>query len=202
MTKHLRSILFWGTLWGLFESTVGAAIHALGWHIGFLVWSPAAAYFLWRCERETGSRSAMMLTACVTAAIKLTNLILPMRLDYVVNPAVSILLEGAAFAAALSLKNVFGRLALYSIGWRGMYLLYLLLVPTAWQEISALGSWDALVQFMLIENAAALAVMLAGAWLGRRMPQLCSFKKFSALRTHPAVLASFCLLSMAIQLWL
>lgn len=200
MKKKLRSILFWGAMWGLFESTVGAAIHALGWHIGFLVWSPAAAYFLLRCWRETSSRRAVMLTACVTAAIKLTNLLLPMRLDYVVNPAVSILLEGAAFSAALSVKNAFGRTAAYSTGWRVMYLMYLLLVPAAWREISALASREALMQFVAVENAATLAVMLLAAWLsGQVLPRRTSF---SAGKIQPLLLAGICILSIGLQLLL
>ena len=163
-----RAILFWGTCWGILESTVGALLHLLPVRLGFLVWVPMAMGCMLGAYRATGKTRAVLFAAAIAAAFKLTNLFFPIRVDKVLNPAVSILLEGLSLAALLALCRGVpagsGERCLFALGintlWRGEYLLYLLLT-TAWiREISVLASTSALMRHLVWDNLASTAVLI------------------------------------------
>ena len=101
-----RAILFRGAFWGILESTVGALMHLLPVRLGFLVWVPMAMGCMLGAYRATGKARAVLCAAAIAAAFKLTNLVFPIRADKVLNPAVSILLEGLSLAACWRLAGV------------------------------------------------------------------------------------------------
>jgi hypothetical protein len=98
LLERLAPVLFWGSVWGLWEATAGHAVHLL--HIPGLagaVMLPAAVVFMSRAFAATGREETIFLTGCVAAALKLLDLLVPGRnLLAVVNPAQFILLEALA----------------------------------------------------------------------------------------------------------
>ena len=171
-----------GAIWGIFEATVGYLLHLLPIRIGFLVWYPVAAFFLMTAYRTTGRKPAVLGVAVLAAAIKLLNLMLPGRIDRVINPAVSILLEGLAVFAAIYAferlkwtKNTAGML-LVSIGmnmmWRVLYLGYLaFLVPDWMREVSVLKSGGDLLRFLVVDQFCSSLIVFGGMLLGRWLQQ-------------------------------
>jgi len=172
------TVLAVGAMWGIFESTVGYILHLLPINIGFLVWFPAACYFMLKAYRESGKSYAIPLTASFTSAIKLLNLMFPCRIDRVINPAVSILLEGIALWVAILVyeKTEYKEqtegwfMAVLAVGvnilWRLLYLGYIALTVPEWMyEISALKDPTALLNFLVIESLMT-GVLL---WLGHRI---------------------------------
>ena len=164
-----------GALWGIFESTLGYLLHLLPVNLGFLVWYPIACYFLTKAYRESGRASAVLLTAMFASLIKLFNLILPGRIDQVLNPAVSIIFEGIAVWAAVfifhrmhaRMKNSRWLTAALALGanslWRVLFALYLAVAVPGWvRDISVIRSVDTFLHFMIVDNLAGGVV----AWLG------------------------------------
>ncbi|WP_312693954.1 hypothetical protein [Caproiciproducens sp.] len=96
MKSKLECILLWGSLWGLEEATLGHFLHLFPFSIGWLFWFPLAYLFMHTVYTKTGKLTSILYTASLASVIKLTDLFLPIRIDMVLNPAVSILLEGCA----------------------------------------------------------------------------------------------------------
>ena len=126
---------------------------------------------------RNGQSPRRAVAAAIAAAFKLTNLFFPIRADKVLNPAVSILLEGLSLAALLApcrgLPAKAARRCLFALGantlWRCAYLLYLLLTPAWIREISVLASPGALLRHLLWDNLASTAVLIGlMAFLCRR----------------------------------
>ena len=96
--------LFWGSLWGLAEATLGHALHHVPIPgIAGYVMFPIGAFFMVQAFRYSGKLSAILLTAFVAAHIKLIDLFLPARSSLaVINPAMAMLCE--AFVLGLFLR--------------------------------------------------------------------------------------------------
>ena len=160
--QNVSAIISWGSLWGISEASVGHLLHISGLPFGWLFWFPLAFYFMHSVYRQTNLPGTACATAVIAASLKLLDLLAPMRIDYVVNPAVAILLEGVAVAAVFRLMQQRSRehnfrvtdTMLLSTAWRTLYLLYAWLVmPPAWRAISAVVSGRAFLSFALMENA-------------------------------------------------
>ena len=210
-TEILVPIILTGALWGIFEATVGYLLHLLPMRIGFLVWYPTAVFFLMTAYQTTGQKLAVLWVAVMASAIKLLNLMLPGRIDYIINPAVAILFESlAVFIALYAVEHIqWARttqgILLLSIGmntfWRVLYLGYLAFVVPAWiREVSVLKSGSDLLRFMVIDHLSSslvvFAVLLLGAWLVKCRAHLI----FSRLNGFARILAPAVLLALNITL--
>ena len=166
-------VLIWAALWGIFEATAGYLLHLLPVNIGWLIWYPAAYFFMANAYRRTGSPASIALVGLLSASIKLLNLLLPGRIDRVINPAVSIVFESLTMAAAAAVLRRRARpmtpaaqaiaALLMNTGWRVLYMLYLLfLVPDWMRQISVISSAEQLFPFLVTQNLATSAVLYAG----------------------------------------
>ena len=91
--------ILWGSIWGLYEATVGFLIHSVPRVPGAasVLVVPFALFCLFRAARIGGAR-APAIAAATAAAIKLMDLMLPApTFVAVINPAVAILLEGLTY---------------------------------------------------------------------------------------------------------
>jgi hypothetical protein len=87
--------LFWGSLWGVAEATLGHLLHTLRIPIlpGALMF-PLGVYFMVRAYMSSGKISFIFLTSLVAASTKLFDFFLPAQnLASVINPALAILSE-------------------------------------------------------------------------------------------------------------
>ncbi len=158
MKKYLPAVLFFGGLWGISEATVGFLAHLLLPGMGWMFYFPLAYGFMRGAYRQTGKSSVVLACAILCAAIKLLNLPMAPRPDYVINPAVSIVLEG--LTAGLAFYWIMEKKPLIRYGlmpfltsavWRGLYLIYLLVAPGWIREISVLYQPDKLLSFATLE---------------------------------------------------
>ncbi|NLL56330.1 MAG: hypothetical protein GX242_03850 [Clostridiales bacterium] len=156
--KILNKVFFWGALWGIFEATIGYLLHLLPINIGYLFWFPLAVFFMERAYKSTGKLYSVLLIAVFASIIKLTNLFTGIRIDKVINPAASIILEGLTvflayhFFNKLPTQNKATKAAIISLSWRFLYIIYLLFIPEFMYSISALASRQKLIHFLLIES--------------------------------------------------
>jgi len=87
--------LFWGSLWGIAEATLGHLLHimcipALPGAVMF----PLGVYFMVRAFVSSGKISIIFLTSLVAASFKLVDLfLLAQGIAAVINPVLAILAE-------------------------------------------------------------------------------------------------------------
>ncbi len=205
MKKKWGTILFWGAVWGASEATLGFLFHKAAVAIpglpGFLLF-PVAFLFMRRVWDETQEGAVIFLTACVAASIKLVDFWVPgADAIRIVNPALSILLEGLCVALVLQAcrkrgwKPGFRASFLMGVGWRTIFLAYMSLIAFVGLPAGLItGGAVVSLRFLLLESA--VNAVLMGAWLwkadGRILP-------FGLLRNHPAIPILALLLALTAQ---
>lgn len=192
--NYILKIIIWGSMWGITECTVGYFLHMLPINIGYLFWYPIAFFFMNGVFKSTNKPQSILFIACMAATIKLFNLFMPVRIDRVINPAISIILEGIVIFIVVFIlehnknKNyILLKTILCSVCWRGLYLVYLLFVPEWMYIISPLYKIDALLRFLLLEsflNAAVIYVVIKLTMLIKRKLALKNITNNSSLETE------------------
>ena len=131
MNKKAIQIVYWGSLWGIAEATLGYVLHMAAIQLpgvpGFVMF-PVAFYFMRKSYLASGKADAVFQVALVAALIKCCDFLItgnvPIR---ILNPALSILLEGLAvalvFAYAERRKTDVGFASVFSMGvlWRAVF---------------------------------------------------------------------------------
>ena len=169
------NILFWGSLWGIFEATAGYLLHLISFSYGWLLWYPFACFFMVNVYRKTGRVSSIFFTGLLCSSVKMLNLLLPGRIDRVINPAISIMFESLAVAIVIfAINKSFNKarsnplLIILSVlsmntAWRIMYICYLILLAPAWiRDISVISSSQLFVTFFITQNLITSALILLG----------------------------------------
>lgn len=164
--KNLKEIIFFGSLWGLAEASVGFVLHLVAAPIAGLVMFPIGFFLMWQARLRTDSVYAPIQVAGVAASIKLVNLLIAPLWMTAVNPAVAILLEGVFVVVFLSKaeRETPIRCLLATYGWRLGYLSFLFVLLAAgfklrlfesgWTSVLAFVTIDALVNALLVWAAA------------------------------------------------
>lgn len=100
--------LFWGSVWGLGEATLGHLLHlARVPGLPGLVMAPLAVLVMGRAAARSRSAAAVFLTGVVAAGFKFLDLFLPgTDLLAIAHPVQAILLEALAGAVWLSLVKI------------------------------------------------------------------------------------------------
>ena len=92
--------IFFGSLWGLSEVTLGYALHYLMIPLAGFIMFPIGYYFLRQTYKQTNNIGSIFLAGLVTASIKLTNFYFPFILPIrIINPSIAIILETAVVLA-------------------------------------------------------------------------------------------------------
>lgn len=101
----LATALFWGSVWGLGEATLGHLLHlARVPGLPGLAMFPFAVLVMGRVLARSGTASAVFLTGIVAAGFKFLDLFLPgTDILAIINPAQAILLEALAGAVWVTL---------------------------------------------------------------------------------------------------
>ena len=183
----LSAGVYWGAIWGLYEATVGWLVHILPRVPGTasVIMIPFAVFCMDRALRSGGhALRAVLIAAGTAAAIKLVDFFLPARsVQTIVNPAVSILLQGLAFAAVAHGLGLARRLPslraaalgafIFSTGWRLLFLLYSGVLAWGW-SLGMLRDglhtpWSFMVRDSLLSAGAVLGVMVLAHRRGRAL---------------------------------
>ncbi len=138
MKRYLVTIVFWGSLWGIAEASLGNLLHLAAIAIpglpGFLMF-PVAFFFMHKVFDATGRIGSIFHIAGIAAAIKMADFLLPVYLPIrIINPAICILLEGLAVAGVYRIYVTRGQSltgpATFFMGaaWRTIFLGYLFVI--------------------------------------------------------------------------
>lgn len=203
MKKQLPALLFPGAAWGICEATAGFLLHraavALPGLPGTLMF-PVGFYWMNRAQKTTGHAGAAPGIAAVAALIKLSDLLMPGADPIrVINPALSILLEGLAFAA-LSMPNraqgvpLFVRAFAMGTLWRALFASYLFAISLAGLPAGLVTSGlGILLRFVLLESFLNALIIQAGFLLSSKLPRR------KPRSTSPAAAAAALMLALGLQ---
>ena len=131
--KMMAISLFWGSLWGIAEATLGYLVHLVTFIPGLagFIMFPIGFYFMDRAYKESGKYISLLSTSAVAATIKLMDLFLPgLNPIFTINPAMAILMEGALLMIAYKMIQQsqrtfrFREALMAAAGWRATFILY------------------------------------------------------------------------------
>ncbi|AMJ41244.1 hypothetical protein [Anaerotignum propionicum] len=173
--SKILNIIIWGALWGIFESTVGYLLHSISFGYSWVIWYPFACFIMTNVYRKNKSLSSIFYVGLFCATIKMLNLFLPGRIDRVINPAISIVLEAIAMVCVMFIVNLYlkekqknsfiqGLLVfVMNTGWRAMFILYLLFFVPDWiRDVSVISSAEKFIQFFITQNLVTSAFIFVG----------------------------------------
>jgi hypothetical protein len=195
ITIPLLISLFWGSLWGIVEATLGYGAHVfirIPGAVGFILF-PIGFYFMMRAFKSSGKMWAIISTAAVASTIKLLDLFLPgLNPIYTINPAVSILMEALVVWVGVKLLNRskrelqqlgFGGILAVCGGWRLGFLCYsLVLYLFSVSPVLVQGGLGVVSRFLLLESLVNAVIIIA--FLKIKKPSMPFF--FANIRIKPA----------------
>jgi hypothetical protein len=170
MKEILTISLFWGSLWGIAEATLGYLVHLvtiIPGIAGFIMF-PIGFYFMTRAYRESGKAISLFSTSAAAAAIKLVDLFLPGPGPIVtINPALAILMEGAVLMVIYKVLREnqrvfrFRESLLAAAGWRAAFILYsfILLIFSISDDFFHIGIGN-ILRFFLLESLVNAAIII------------------------------------------
>lgn len=186
MAKNLHKAVILGSIWGAIEATLGCFLHIFTVGIGWALWFPIAFFFINKAYQWTKSYPCVMATAAVASSIKLINLFFPVRVDMVINPAVSIIFEALSVVLVYHYvvngergkPHIFDIL-LIGFTWRTLYLGYVFLLPEHLLAISPAATALSFTKFMFFENVANSTLIFAGFLLAKKLKNLDTDRLFA-----------------------
>jgi hypothetical protein len=109
-SKSIYTALFWGSLWGLAEATLGHILHWLRIPglAGFVMF-PLGVFFMIKAYQESNNLNLILATSMIAATFKLSNMLFPGTSPVdVLRPAIAILCESlVVFGLIFFVKIIF-----------------------------------------------------------------------------------------------
>jgi hypothetical protein len=156
--------LFWGSLWGIAEASLGHLLHLVGFPgLAGIVMFPLGLFFMTKAFIISGKKRVIFFTALIAGSLKLTDLFFPVSTPFVVlNPALAIVFESLVVMLFLPGKSWIegrmrlGRLLGMAVSWRVLYAVFVLGLSFFFpvNNFLNLGLSHA-VNFFLLESAAS-----------------------------------------------
>jgi hypothetical protein len=122
-------VLFFGSIWGILEATLGYGLQFLPELVSGSIMFPIGAAIMIFAYKHTGSRKAIVYVALIAASIKAVNFLLPGLMPIkTYNPMIAIMLQGFAMVTVIALFNQKSLVAkvssflIASILWRVLFL--------------------------------------------------------------------------------
>ena len=118
LSQSLIIALFWGSLWGLAEATLGHILHLfrIPGLAGFVMF-PMGVFFMTKAYQDSKNLNMILTTSIVAATIKLSNMLFPgtSPLD-VLRPAIAIICESlVVFVLISSIRMMFTHMRLFRL---------------------------------------------------------------------------------------
>jgi hypothetical protein len=164
----LFSVIFFGSIWGILEATLGYALHFLPVLISGSIMFPIAATIMVMTFHQTKSRSAMIYVALIAASIKSVNFFMPGLLPIkTYNPMISIMLQSLVIYAVLPMveKKSFAvqmlGLGIVSLSWRALFIMNIAInnVLTGFM-FNQLASSSTIISFIVISGLIEMAILI------------------------------------------
>jgi len=126
--KLLTQIIFYGSIWGIIEATLGHVLHFIPVTIAGSIMFPIAGSILYKAYQKTNSKASLFYIGVVAATIKSVDFFLPAISIYkTINPMMSILMEAVVVVVVVGLLvskkpvQVYSSLIIASVLWRTLF---------------------------------------------------------------------------------
>jgi len=191
LSKYLSKIIFYGSIWGIIEATLGYLLHLLPYTISGMIMFPIASVILMRAYRATGTRSSLIYIGFISAGIKAINFLMPsLTIFKTINPMIAIVFEAMIVAIAcpfivseMKKKEYVGAM-IASIGWRAMYMLYLVgFFVVSGSAGKYISSFSAGFNFLIV-NGAIGGLIIIGYLFIKNKVNMGSGRKFEIKPTY------------------
>jgi len=127
--KLVTQIVFYGSLWGFIEATLGYVLHLIPIAIAGSIMFPIAGMILYKAYQKTESKAALVYIGFVAATIKSVDFLLPQLSIYkTINPMLSIILESLVVVLVVTMitsekpVNKYLALPIASVSWRTLFI--------------------------------------------------------------------------------
>ncbi len=175
MRKQLATLLFFGSIWGLLEATLGYALHFLPILISGSIMFPLAAFILMMAEKKLKSPWSLMWIGLIATSIKSINFLMPGLLPIkTYNPMIAIMIQSLVMVGVVIIakKSPQGitmlALGLVSFLWRGLFLVNNVINhQLTGFNFPQLASMDATIEFMWVYGSmgALFLIVLYLGWI-------------------------------------
>ena len=164
--KTLIQILFYGSIWGILEATVGHILHFIPATIAGAIMFPIAGAVLYQAYNRTKSTQSLFYIGIIAAMIKSVNFLLPQLSIYkTINPMISILLESLVVVVVVSFLvsdnkvKKYSALPIASITWRTVFVLWMATLHfTTGLPVPYIGSFNAIFSFVILSGLLSGAI--------------------------------------------
>lgn len=183
----IAKIVFFGSLWGIVEATLGYVLHFLPGFLAGSIMFPFVMVILYKVYKSTGRKSAILYVAIVAMMIKATNLFLPFMIPAkTINPMVSMLLESMLVFAVIPLldnENVFAKMGgvlVAGLGWRLAFIGYQGANYLITDYLSLyLQNLSAAFDFVFIQGMISVVIALVAIFVFTELKALKKLDRFS-----------------------
>ena len=201
------TVLAFGAVWGIAESSLGYLLHLAsrltpGLGLAGFVMYPIAFALMFAAYRATGVAIAPIAMSIVAAAIKISSAALPaVPFLFVTNPALAILAEGVVTAGVIAFGSTLRRRIVLAsaaaVAWRLLFLFSVMVLPV--QKGILMKGTSALLSFVLIEAAVnTVFVALYLIAIDRRHEHTAGTRLVNAL-SQPAVSGAVLILAVGVE---
>ncbi|HBY66067.1 MAG TPA: hypothetical protein DEG42_06830 [Acholeplasmataceae bacterium] len=202
----LFSVIFFGSIWGILEATLGYALHFLPVLISGSIMFPIAATIMVMTFHQTKSRSAMIYVALIAASLKSVNFFMPGLLPInTYNPMISIMLQSLVVYAVLPMveKKSFAvqmlGLGIVSLSWRALFIMNIAInnALTGFM-FNQLASSSTIISFIVISGLIEMAILIGLA----AIQQLTKNKIQFSIKPHWALSLSMFIFAVVLTILL
>ncbi len=177
----LSAIIFYGSMWGILEATIGYLLHFLPIFIAGTILFPIVSLILYKTYQTTKSSSSLLYVGMIAAAIKALNFFLPYGSPFkIINPMISIILEALLVMVVIkvmshdSLTKKASAFIAASMGWRLLYVVYMGIQFLATGFVHAYiasfyAAFEYIVLYGLLSAGFALGLHLVVKILGQKV---------------------------------
>ena len=182
--KLLTQIIFFGSIWGIIEATLGHILHFIPITISGSIMFPIAGLILYKAYQKTNSKAALFYIGFVAAMIKSVDFLLPQLSIYkTINPMLSIILESLVVVLVVTMitskkpVNKYMALPIASISWRTLFIGWMALQYVLTGNLAPyIKSFSLGFQFIVISGL--ISGLLASALLFIESKVTYTFRRF------------------------
>jgi hypothetical protein len=202
--QFITKIIFFGSIWGILEATLGYVLHFVPALISGSIMFPIVLFILYRAYKSLGSRDAILYIAMIAVMIKATNLFLPyLHPARTINPMVSMFLEASLVFAVIPMMeskklstNILGVVGA-SLVWRLLFVGYQALNYALTGYLAVyLSSVSEFLSFVVLYGLFGTVLSIGVLFILKKV----SFKRLDEFKLNPAI--SMALLILAVVLTL
>ena len=158
--KLFTTVLFFGSIWGILEATLGHVLHFIPTTIAGSIMFPIASYILYKTYQRTESKASLFYVGVIAAAIKSVDLLLPsLSVFKTINPMISILLESLVVVLVMSMllnkkpQLSYTALPIASLAWRSVFIAYMGLQFVITGNLAPfIKSFEAMFMFVVVSG--------------------------------------------------